>query len=367
MKNGKMRRLFVAATKQNDGKTSCSLGLVKGFKNLASVGFIKPVGQRYVNYEDVQVDEDAVLVYQACKLSCSLKQMNPVVIPQYFTRQYLEDPDSIHPRLVESIETAFTEISKDKELMVIEGTGHAGVGSVFDLSNARVAKLLDAKAVIVTLGGIGQPIDEVTVNLSLFEKEKVPVIGVIANKVMPQKLEQTKHYLTGAFERIGLPLLGVIPYTSRLTWPTMHQIAESLHAPVLNGHEFLSNAVADVIIGAMTSQNALKYIQDRTLLILPGDRDDIALAVLTLSLLRKDVKLSGIVFTDGLMPQPQTMDLICCTDIPVLSVEMRTYETAAKIHDIAVKIRVTDNEKIDLVASNIRENIDLGELWSLLG
>jgi len=174
MKNGKMRRLFVSATKQNDGKTSCSLGLVKGFENLASVGFIKPVGQRYVTHEDVQVDEDAVLVYQACKLSCSLKQMNPVVIPQYFTRQYLEDPDSIHPRLVESIETSFAEISKDKDLMVIEGTGHAGVGSVFDLSNARVAKLLGAKAVIVTLGGIGQPIDEVTVNLSLFEKEKGP-------------------------------------------------------------------------------------------------------------------------------------------------------------------------------------------------
>ena len=43
------RRIFVAATRQNDGKTTISLGLIKAFrKRFNKVGFIKPVGQRYV-------------------------------------------------------------------------------------------------------------------------------------------------------------------------------------------------------------------------------------------------------------------------------------------------------------------------------
>jgi len=367
MKNSRMRRLFVAATNQNDGKTSCSLGFVKGFEGLASsVGFIKPVGQRYITAEDQQVDEDAWLIKQACKMQCPVKLMNPIVIPQYFTRQYLEDPEGTHPQLVEAIQCSFAELSAGKDLMVIEGTGHAGVGSVFDLSNARVAKLLEAKVVIVTLGGIGQPVDEVAVNLSLFEKENVKVIGVIANKVLPAKLEQTKYYLSRAMERLGLPLLGVIPYTPRLAWPTVQQVVDGLHAQVLNGHDRLANPIAHMIIGAMTPHNALTYLVDQTLLIVPGDRDDIVLAALTMDLLRKDIKLSGILFTGGLQPQPQTMDMVCRTDIPVMMVETRTYEATTLIHDISVKITISDEEKIKLAVNNLRENVDLEDLWQAL-
>jgi len=367
MKSNNPRRLFVAATRQNDGKTSCSLGFVKGFEGLASsIGFIKPVGQRYITAEDQQVDEDAWLIKQACHMDTPLKLMNPIVIPQYFTRQYLEDPENMHPKLVESIQCAYDELSAGKDLMVIEGTGHAGVGSVFDLSNARVAKQLDAKVVIVTLGGIGQPVDEVAMNLSLFEKENVKVIGVIANKVLPQKLEQTKYYLSRALDRLGLPLLGVIPNTPRLAWPTVGQIVDSLRAQVLNGQDRLANPIANIIIGAMTPHNALTYVQDKTMLIVPGDRDDIVLAALTMDLLRRDIKLAGIILTGGLQPQPQTMDMVCRTDIPVLAIESRTYETTTLIHDISVKIRVTDEEKIKLAVANLREHVELDELWHAL-
>ena len=45
----KQKRIFIAATKQNDGKTTISLGLIRAFrKRFKNVGFIKPVGQRYV-------------------------------------------------------------------------------------------------------------------------------------------------------------------------------------------------------------------------------------------------------------------------------------------------------------------------------
>jgi len=46
-------RLFVAATQQNDGKTTIALGLFAALrKRLGRIGFIKPVGQRFVDVEN---------------------------------------------------------------------------------------------------------------------------------------------------------------------------------------------------------------------------------------------------------------------------------------------------------------------------
>lgn len=367
MINGNERRLFVAATSQNDGKTSCSIGLISGLADFAeSVGFMKPVGQRYVVVGNEQVDEDAVLFQRICCLQCNVKDMNPVAVPQYFTREYLDNPEQLHPGLVESIKDSYVRIARDNDLVVLEGTGHAGVGSVFDLSNAQVAKMLDAKVIIVTLGGIGHPIDEVALNCCLFEREGVEVVGVIANKVLPQKIEQTRTYLTKALDRMGLPLFGVIPYAPRLTWPTLRQVADALKADVIQGQELLDNAIAEVVVGAMTPHNALTFIKDKTLLIVPGDRDDLVLAAASLDALRDDIHIAGILFTGGILPKPQTLDLLSRTRIPALAIGKPTYDAAARIQKLTVKIQVQDEEKIRLASGMVREHVDLARLWEAI-
>jgi len=184
--------------------------------------------------------------------------------------------------------------------------------------------------------------------------------------VRPDRVEQTRDYLTKAFARKGLALLGTIPFVPRLTWPTVEQVAQALEAKVLNGRHFLSNQVAEIVVGAMTPQNAIKHIKDKTLLIVPGDRDDVILAAMTTDLLRKDIDLSGIIITGGLQLAVQTRELIMRTHIPVLAVESPTYEATAAIHDITVKIRGTDEEKIRLAAALVRAHVNLDALWQAL-
>ena len=367
MKNGIERRLFISATGQNDGKTSCSIGLLKGLKEYATaVGFIKPVGQRFVMVGEEQVDEDAVLMQCIGDMHGAVKYMSPVVVPRYFTRDYLDDPGRFLPGLTRTIHHAYAQIAADKDLIVIEGTGHAGVGSVIDLSNAQVAKMLDAKVIIVTLGGIGSTVDEIALNRCLFEREGVEVIGIIANKVLPHKLEQTEKYLGLALARMGLPLFGVIPYTPRLIWPTVRQVAESLKARVVNGQEHLENVVAEVIIGAMTPHNALTFVRERTLLVVPGDRDDLVLAAASMEVLREDFHLAGLLFTGGILPQPQTLDLLARTNLPALAVDMATYESASRIQKLTVKIQVGDEEKIQLATAMIHDHVNLTRIWEAL-
>ena len=56
-------RVFIAATRQNDGKTTTSLGLLSALqKRYPRIGYIKPVGQRFVEIEEQKIDEDTVLM-----------------------------------------------------------------------------------------------------------------------------------------------------------------------------------------------------------------------------------------------------------------------------------------------------------------
>src|SRR5438128_5906550 len=144
------------------------------------------------------------------RLNCPLLDMSPIAVEPDFTRKYLES--SNYDVLVKRIQNAFDRVAWEKDFVLCEGSGHAGVGSVFDLSNARVAKLLGAKVIIVSQGGIGKPIDEISLNQALFEKEDVEIIGVILNKVLGDKVEYVTDFARRGLKRKGLELLGVLPY-----------------------------------------------------------------------------------------------------------------------------------------------------------
>src|ERR1051326_506839 len=216
-------RVFIAATRQNDGKTTTSLGLIAALQqHYHRVGYIKPVGQRFVEIAEHKIDEDTVLMDSVYQLNCPLVDMSPIAVEPDFTRKYLES--SNNDTLVRKIKKAFDRVAWEKDFVLCEGSGHAGVGSVFDMSNAQVASILGAKVIIVTQGGIGRPIDEVALNQALFEKEGVEIIGVILNKVLGQKIDYITDFARRGLKRKGLELLGVIPHQSILCSPTLDQV-----------------------------------------------------------------------------------------------------------------------------------------------
>src|SRR5688500_3995131 len=207
--NNTTPRVFIAATRQNDGKTTTSLGLLAALqKHYPRVGYIKPVGQRLVEIAEQKIDEDTVLMDQVYNLNCPLVEMSPIPIEPDFTRRYLETSNYV--TLVRKIQKAFDRVAWAKDFVMCEGSGHAGDGSVFDLSNARVAKTLGAKVIIVTQGGIGKPIDEVCLNQALFEREGVEIIGVILNKVVQDKVAYISDFVRRGLKRKGLELRGVL-------------------------------------------------------------------------------------------------------------------------------------------------------------
>lgn len=358
-------RVFIAATRQNEGKTTTSLGLIAALQpHFPRVGYIKPVGQRFVQIEEQKVDEDSVLMDAVYHLNCPLVDMSPIAVEPDFTRKYLMAANN--DALVRKIQKAFDRVAWEKDFVLCEGSGHAGVGSVFDLSNAQVAKILGAKVIIVSQGGIGKPIDEVCLNQALFEKEGVEIIGVILNKVKDEKVGYVTEFARRGFKRKGLDLLGVLPYEQTLCNPSMDSIREELRAEPLNEAPALEALVGDVVVGAMSAQNAMKFFQPGVLLITPGDRDDIVLAACTAIDAQNKEKMAGIVLTGGLRPPDDILKIIRTMPIPVLLAQADSYQVASKVHNLIVKTRPSDAAKISLIRDIVAQNVNLKKILQAL-
>lgn len=356
-------RVYVAATRQNDGKTTASIGLMAVLRTrFAQLGFIKPVGQRYVEVQGHRVDADAVLMRDVYGCTNDLKDMSPIAVDRQFTRRYLDHP---HPEDLERLVCeSFDRVAEGKDMVVIEGTGHAGVGSIFDLDNARVAALLRAPVVLVSCGGIGRPFDEITLNRAVFEKHGVPLAGVIINKVQNEKLDEVAYYLRRALDRIGLTLLGVIPHRPPLMLPTVRHVCDALGATILNGAESLDHVVRRIVIGAMTPHQALHYFEDRCLVVTPGDRDDLVLTAISLASTTTEDEhaVAGIVLTGGVKPRRGVLRVIQRTSIPVMVSDEDTYRVASTLHDMMIKIKPNEHEKIHLVQQMYEKYFDVDRL-----
>jgi len=114
----------------------------------------------------------------------------------------------------------------------------------------------------------------------------------------------------------------------------------------------------------MEPAEAVKYIDEDSFLITPGDRQDVIWAALGCfsGADKKRLKISGIVLSGGITPGNTTMDLLAKAGIPVLLAKDDTYTVASYLHDVTVKIRPQDTGKINTAVKLIKDNVDLDSI-----
>jgi BioD-like phosphotransacetylase family protein len=358
------RRIFVAATRMNDGKTTTCLGLTAALQAMGlHVGYIKPIAQRVVMSGEDQVDEDTLLIDGLFDLDIPIAAMSPVAIGPDFTKQYLENPEEIGPQLKDRICRAFDRTAYGKDIVVVEGSGHAGVGSVFGASNADNAKVLGSKAIIVAAGGIGKPIDEIALNKALFDQAGVEVVGAILNKVVPDKVDFIRDFAGRGLRRMGVPLLGVVPLQETLVYPNLDQVADETKARWIHQPAGLRR-VRRVVIGAMSARRSAEYLRvPGTLVIVPGDREDLLEAFIV----GADTQpLSGVFFSNGLLPDESIIRRLKEAGIAMAAVEAESFAVTARINNMTVKTMRQDADKIPIIRKMISDSVDIPTLLKSL-
>ncbi len=364
------KSLFIASTRRDIGKTSISLGLIhllsKKFKKIA---FIKPLAQRYVQLPETKVGEDALLIKETFALPHPIEDMSPLIIERGFTEKYIKG--EIGRGFVKKIRRNYEGLAKESDLVIIEGTGHAGVGSVINLSNAEVAKLLGADVLLLCGGGIGQSIDEITLNKSFFEQKGCKVIGVIINKILNEKYEKISPFLKRYLNTKGIPLFGLLPYRSLLSNPPLWLIAQQTGANILSGKGRLDKNIERIIVGTMEPETMLELLRDirqQTLLITSSDRIDLLLAVFTAYF--KNIgnahNLVGVLLSGSRGLSQGITDILASVDIPVLLVDEDIYGLASQIYSLRTKITSKDSKKITALKKLAEDYIDIEPLYKIL-
>ncbi|MDR9401564.1 MAG: AAA family ATPase [Psychroflexus sp.] len=355
-----IERIYVAATSQHIGKTTSTLGLVHALrKKDINVGYCKPVGQQFLDLENHQVDKDAFLFSGVMDFELVSDIHSPVILGKGATVNYLDDPSQ--QKYPEKIRKAKEVLEDNYELVVYEGTGHPGVGSVCDLSNADVAELIGAKVILVVEGGIGNTIDKINLSLSLFRSKDIPILGIIVNKVRPEKLDKVKKYIKMYLDKQNLPLLGVIPYDKTMAYPLLHTVKSAVYGEVMANAHNLNNQVANTIDSSLMELEELTNYE-HLMLIISSRKLAGALKKMKEFEAKNNFEkspLSGIILTYHKFIDEESRQYIDEREIPVIHTQMDTYGAVMKISRIEVKINPRTPWKIHRAEELISEHVNL--------
>ncbi|GAA5219474.1 dethiobiotin synthase [Membranihabitans marinus] len=355
-----MKGFYVAATNQHVGKTTSTLGLAAIFRSMDyNVGYCKPVGQQYLDLDNLRVDKDTLLFADLLGFNLEPHLHSPVILGNGATSAYLDNPSDFHFK--EDVIQAANYLSKEHEIVIYEGTGHTGVGSVVNLSNADVAKLLDLGVIMIVEGGIGRTIDRLNMSVAMFREQNVPIIGVIINKVIPEKMDKIKHYVGIKLKEMGLPLLGCIPYDKTMAFPIIKSLLNSINGFVTANDHMVYNKVEDIISGSIVEMNNLSGLKNQLLVTAADKIDEVVEKFILWSSVNPNhsCPLSGVIATGKGDLSMTTERYIMENEIPFIRTDLDTLGTVLKISKIEVKINLKTPWKINRAIELIKENIDL--------
>jgi len=352
------KKIFIAATGQNCGKTTMSISLMHlARKRYERVGFIKPLGPKIERYGERLLDMDAVLMAKAYGLESDIGLMNPVPLQSGYTKEFLDGRISGN-ELAGRIRQSVAELERKYDFLIIEGAGHGGVGSVVGLNNAFIANLVGAPVMIVTGSGIGNVIDSVHLNLALHRQAQAEVRLLMVNKLLAVKRESTLGYLQRAFPA-PLAVSGGFNYSPILANPTLAHIAKLLQLPLHGDPAARNRIIHNIQLGAASSQKVVDGLLEATLLIVTSSRDEL---IVTLSSLYHipawQERIAGIVVAGHAEVSGISQQILEESGIPYIRVKERTATVFTALSEDVSKITADDHEKLAWIQANAELDID---------
>ncbi len=186
-----------------------------------------------------------------------------------------------------------------------------------------------------------------------------PIHAVCAGCPGGSDLGEVEAAYRAALEAEGLRPLAIVPCNADLASPRVQDVARALDATFISAGRADVRRVRDVAICAGTVPTALTAMKPGTLLVMPGDRNDVLLAA-ALSV-QDGVPLAGVVLTAGIEPAPSVLNLCkkaLQSGLPVLAVRTASYHTATAIDSMDRSIPVDDGVRVERTMNFVADRID---------
>lgn len=364
----KPKVIYISGFRQHAGKTITSLGLISLLRKVykpEDIGYIKPVGQELFTLPDgTKTDKDTKILQNFLLPDLDLNLASPVRISSGVTKNFLKSRNcsEITANYIKNIRRSMKALSK-KKIIIAEGTGHPGVGSIVGLSNAAVCKLLGAEIIYLAGGGLGKSIDMLTTDLTFFASKKVQVRGIIFNKIFPHKLDTMKEYISEEFLnkmmykdffRKKIQIFGFLPEIAYMNRPSMRQILKKFSNAIPIGNpndESWETPCGDIKIISVPDElfNPAAYLKSRDLIIISSGSERRLKGIIEYNK-TLDSKLAGIILSCSIPDHidQKKFDTIRNQGIPAFAVTTDTAVTDNILNKCIenTKLQPYDSQKI---------------------
>ena len=362
-----MHTFFIAPTGFGVGLTSISLGLIRALQQAGlRVGFYKPVAQLHPG--DLGPERSSELVARTHGL-CA-----PAPLPLSEVEHMLGDGEL--DELLEKVVSQFQQVAADKDVVIVEGMVPTRQASYAARVNVHLARSLDAEIILVSAPeqeSLTELADRIEIQAQMFGGPKDPkVLGVIINKVRhaggTEAFVQELREHSSLLKNDDFRLLGCIPWQEALNAPRTRDVADLLHAEVLNAGDYEQRRVERIVLCARAVPNSVHLLKPGVLVVTPGDRDDIILAASLAAM--NGVPLAGLLLCSDFPPDPRIMELCrgaLASGLPVLTVATGSYDTATNLNRMNKEIPIDDRERAERVTEFVASQVDLPWLRSRCG
>ena len=366
-----MINIFIAPTGLHSGLNSISIALLHALDTQGiKASFFKPVAP----YVEGEIERSTQMVKQTYPLNppqpMPLKKAQQLISTGQ-TDRLLEDLVGLH-----HIATSGTEVT------IVEGLVPDRSEPYTAKLNAEIAKALNADIILVSSAEDRSSHDikaDINLNAAIFGGFKTGnIIGAIINKygtpaeshfMLSNSSDSDAERLKKApnITLDNCPLLGIIPWQRDLISPRTLDISRQLKAGTISEGELETRRVKTITLCARTLPNMLSRLTAGTLIVTPGDRDDIILACALAE--TNGTPLAGLVLTGGLMPGDDVLRLCqkaIANGLPILTTESDTFACANQLHGINTAVPEDDLQRIDLIRAHIAEQIDIPALLTAI-
>jgi phosphate acetyltransferase len=354
------RTLLLAPTGHGVGLTSVCLGLVHGLEQRGvKVGFLKPLAQP--RDHGTEQDRSTALM----RLTSTLRPPDPIPAGRVEQALSRNEVDVLMEEVVATAEPVLAE----HDVVVIEGLV-PGSGLVYSgRANVALAKALDADVLLVGAPREPDDLEHLAGTMGITARtfrsgERDRVVGAVVNRV-PDASSETVQRIAGALAGHGLALVGAVPERAELAWPRVSDVVAGLDVEVLHEGES-RRRVKEVLVAAQSVPGMVPLLREGLLLVVPGDRSDVLLAVCLAAM--NGTQFAGLLLTVGARPDPRVWELCrpaMSTGLPVLLTQRNSYETATTVHDLDPEIPVDDAERAHLVMTTVAEALEPSWLATL--
>ncbi|WP_281646631.1 phosphate acetyltransferase [Parendozoicomonas sp. Alg238-R29] len=360
-----MHIFYITPTSYGAGLTSVALGLVRALERVGlKVRFCKPVAQQHAS--DQGPERSTLFARETLHLEP----------PKPLSFSHVEDMLGQNRRedvLEEIVSLLNNAAGEDADAMVIEGLTPTRNTPWVTRFNSDMARTLSADVLIVSRADENTP-RELADHLRISADNhggvrNSSILGYILNK-MPEELVSRFGDKPGELKALpkmpakSFPPIGHIPWNPELAAPRTRDICNRLNAEIINEGTIDTRRVARRILCARSSAKITQHLIAGTLIITPGDRDDIVMA--TCMAASNGVPLAGLLLTNGEQPPEGVMRLcqpaITASQLPVMLTDTNSYDTATLLDRMNPEVPTDDIARMEKVMNTVAEHIDIEKL-----